>query len=288
MAVWNQGGQASLNLSTNSGFLDISFNLGLGQPGAPFCNSPSSTPPSRQRHRGPAQKERNRQRAARHQAAQSGEAPVTTASVETFPPVVISPPVVIAQPATTVPVTTFPPETVPNEIVTAPVTVSVSSIPPSVPSVAPSEDPSQQFQCNHCDFVNYESAVRNHMKIFHKPIQCRYCNFEHVSSESIKEHILSSHKSVPSPHVTHSLSKLPLQKKDFYYAHPPYDPKFAKCLLRGEGCIHIANKYFSTVKIVINHQPKVHKHIYTCNSCIKFITPEDQAGSPHLPVGNVI
>ena len=87
MSVWNQGGQASLNLSTNSGFIDISFNLRLGQPGTLFSNFPSSTPSSRQRHRGPGQKERNRQRAARHQAAQAGEAPVPTEPVETSPQV---------------------------------------------------------------------------------------------------------------------------------------------------------------------------------------------------------
>ena len=51
------------------------------------------------------------------------------------------------------------------------------------------------------------------------------------SSDSIKEHILSSHKSVPSPHVIHLLSKLPLQKKDFDYVHPPYDPKFTNYYL---------------------------------------------------------
>ena len=87
LSVWNQGGQASLNLSTNSGFIDISFNLRLGHPGALFSNSPSSTPSSRQRHCGPGQKERNRQRAARHQAAQAGEAPVPTEPVETSPQV---------------------------------------------------------------------------------------------------------------------------------------------------------------------------------------------------------
>ena len=38
----------------------------------------TSSAPSRQRHRRLAQKERDRQRAARHQAAQAGETPVTS------------------------------------------------------------------------------------------------------------------------------------------------------------------------------------------------------------------
>ena len=92
---------------------------------------------------------------------------------------------------------------------------------------------------------------------------------------------------VPPTHIQYSLLKLPLKKKDFDYAHPPYDPKFNKCLLRGEGCIHTATKYFSSVKVVINHQAKYHKNIYTCNYCIKFIPAEEKTSSPHLPVGNV-
>ena len=79
----------------------------------------------------------------------------------------------------------------------------------------------------------------------------------------------------------------PLQirsKKDFDYAHPPYDPKLTKCVLRGEGCKHTADNFFSSVKVAINHQTQDHKNIYTCCFCIKFVPPEESR-SPHKPVG---
>ena len=281
MAVWNQGGQASLNLSTNSGFIDISFNLRLGQPGAPFSNSPSSTPSSRQRHRGPGQKERNRQRAARHQAAQAGEAPVTTAPVETSPKVLITPPILKSPSPVTDPVETSSES---ESVSTTPVSAIASSISP-IPEVKAGH--TQYYKCHHCDFVNEESSVIFHMKTFHPLHLCKYCNFSNVSSDILKKHIQSAHMHVPPTHIQYSLLKLPLKKKDFDYAHPPYDPNFSKCLLRGEGCVHIASKYFSSVKVVINHQAQDHRNIYTCNSCIKFIPAEEQTSSPHLTVGNV-
>ena len=62
-------------------------------------------------------------------------------------------------------------------------------------------------------------------------------------------------------HIIYSLFKYPLKTNDFDFdfAHSPYDPKFTKCLLKGEGCIHTADKYFSSVKVVINHQAQDHK-----------------------------
>ena len=86
ISVWNHGGDASLNLTTSGSFIDISFNLLLGQLGTPFPNSPSSTPPMVGRHRGPAQKERDRQRAARHQATKTGRPTPTTATPVTSTP----------------------------------------------------------------------------------------------------------------------------------------------------------------------------------------------------------
>ena len=48
-----------------------------------FFNSPLSTPPHTvRRHRGPVQKERDRQRAAHHQATKTGQQPATTALEE--------------------------------------------------------------------------------------------------------------------------------------------------------------------------------------------------------------
>ena len=142
------------------------------------------------------------------------------------------------------------------------------------------------FKCDHCDFIGEsKSLVDKHMETIHKEIQCEYCELKILSVNSMKTHVQSAHPHKIIPQI-HSLQKLPLQKKDFDHG-PSYDTKFTKCLLRGEGCVLVSNKYFSSVKVVINRQAIVHKHIYTCNSCIKFIPPEDQAGSHHLPVGNV-
>ena len=44
------------------------------------------------------------------------------------------------------------------------------------------------------------------------------------------------------------------RKKDFDYAHPPYDPKFTKHLLRDEGCIHTGDKNFCSVNVGMHHQ----------------------------------
>ena len=87
MKFWSLGGDATLNLTTSGGTVKVEFNCTLGQPGAPHSLPPSSTPPftpppHRPRHRGPAARERNLLRAARHQAAQA-EAADQVSSVST-------------------------------------------------------------------------------------------------------------------------------------------------------------------------------------------------------------
>ena len=87
LQVWALGGTASLTLTTSNGQATVGFNCTLGLPGAPHSLSPSqpATPPRRQpRHRGPSEIERNRQRAARHQAA------MATASTTSSSPVTAS------------------------------------------------------------------------------------------------------------------------------------------------------------------------------------------------------
>jgi hypothetical protein len=77
MTVWALSGEASLNLFTIGGITTIGFNCTLGKPGAPHSlppstpSHPSSSTSRKPRHQGPAEKERNRLRAARHQAAQT-------------------------------------------------------------------------------------------------------------------------------------------------------------------------------------------------------------------------
>ena len=71
-----------------------------------------------------------------------------------------------------------------------------------------------------CDLVNVESSVRHHMSITPKPFQCEYCNLKNMFSDIMKTYIQSNHKNVPSTHITYSLFKYPLKKKDLDYAHP--------------------------------------------------------------------
>ena len=104
--IWALGGDASLNLSTHGGRATVSFNCTIGQPGAPHSLPPSHAPtppphppPHRPRHRGQAERDRNRLRAARHQAAQAE----ATAPVSSIPPVLLSEETVtIASPASVV------------------------------------------------------------------------------------------------------------------------------------------------------------------------------------------
>ena len=136
---WALGGEASLKLTTSGGEAKVEFNCTLGQPGAPHCLPPvpapsfPQPPPRRPRHRGPLEKERNRQRAARHQAAKATTSPVSPSSLGTaFPgPVTAS---VAPPPAFTVPV--------------------IPSNPPPTPSVA-LEEPSPTVEtlskCELCD-----------------------------------------------------------------------------------------------------------------------------------------
>ena len=81
--VWGSGGQSSLHLHTQDDKSTATLHIQLGppaapRPGAPDARSASHPPPPtsaspppppshscRPRHRGPAQRERNRQRAAR-------------------------------------------------------------------------------------------------------------------------------------------------------------------------------------------------------------------------------
>ena len=77
MQIWALNGDATLNLTTSGGTVNLDFKCNLGQPGAPHSPPPSAPPsppppaPRRPRHRGPAEREKNRLRAARHQAARA-------------------------------------------------------------------------------------------------------------------------------------------------------------------------------------------------------------------------
>ena len=77
ISVCGQGGEASMNLTTSAGMANVHLNCTLGHPGTPSLLFPlpspragPATPPRRPRYRGPAENEKNRLRAARHQATE--------------------------------------------------------------------------------------------------------------------------------------------------------------------------------------------------------------------------
>ena len=77
LGCWAVGGKATLSLNTQDGVTTITFSNTLsGHPEDPL-HPPPSPQRRRRRHRGPARKERDRQRVARHQAAQAGAPPAS-------------------------------------------------------------------------------------------------------------------------------------------------------------------------------------------------------------------
>ena len=305
ISVWRMGGNSSLHLTTSSGQVNIGFNLQLGHPDFPF--PPHSAPPfppsqptphfhpspsPRPRHRGPVQREKNRLRAALHQAAhrqtllagppstppppvtEQGSPPSPTSP--TTAPVVTSPTMVSAS----VPIVSLPADTPSVPVVTSPVLSTTSSAASAEPVKS-----APRFKCDYCDFKHEtEKLVINHMDSIHKELKCNYCGLKITSFSSMNTHIQSAHKKFQQPSSAYSLSMPPLHKQDFTYAHPPYEATFNKCLLRGIGCTGTAVKYFTSVKVVVNSQRENQKHIYTCESCMRYIPIEEQDSKPSRPV----
>ena len=154
ISVWGQGGEASLNLTTSAGSVNVQLNCTLGHPGAPYFFPPSSfpspppaPPPRRPRHRGPAEKEKNHLRAARYQAArtaaQASSKPSSSSSASTAS--VITPPL-------------------------TPPALQSSTLPDSAISTIASAVSS--FQCDKCDFKSStDHGVKIHIGHQHKNSQ---------------------------------------------------------------------------------------------------------------------
>ena len=142
------------------------------------------------------------------------------------------------------------------------------------------------FKCEHCDFNNEsEQNMVDHVESTHIELTCNHCGIKITSINSMNTHIQSAHKKFTQPSSAYSLAMPPLHKQDFTFAHPPYEASFKKCLLRGVGCTGTAVKYFTSVKVVVNSQPVNQKHIYTCQSCLKYIPIEEQNSKLSRPVG---
>ena len=157
LSVWSLGGEASLNLTTRDGLATVKFNCTLGHPCAIHSLPPSPTPsptparpPHRPRHRGPSERERNKQRAARHQEARTAALASSSPSSGTGS--------VIDSPSP------FP-ETGSAD--------KRSGATDSVTKTTESEaDTSIQFQCDKCNFTsNSDHGVKVHKGTKHKETQ---------------------------------------------------------------------------------------------------------------------
>ena len=178
LSVWAHGGKASLNLSTSDGFVTVGFNCTLGHPGAPhsipaFSHPPSPPtfptpspppphPPRRPRHRGPSERERNRLRAARHQAARvEATAPDISASSATAS--VVS----AASAQSTDTRTDSSPASTAS--VSKRVLVAKTSDPEEEPDIAVNLVSSIDFKCDQCDYCNIsEKGLAQHKRMKHR------------------------------------------------------------------------------------------------------------------------
>ena len=84
LGIWAVRGQATLSLTTQDGVTTVTFSHSLsGHPEDPLHPPPAAPRRRRRRrHRGPARRERDRQRAVRHQAALAGVPPASPTSVK--------------------------------------------------------------------------------------------------------------------------------------------------------------------------------------------------------------
>ena len=113
--VWDLGEDASLHLETTKGHATMAFTCKLGPPSAPHPNPtfpPPTPPPWPRHHRGPAQREKNRRRAASYQASKRAAAtavtspttlPTTASVVTSSTPTITS---IVSTPSITAPVIT--------------------------------------------------------------------------------------------------------------------------------------------------------------------------------------
>ena len=130
----------------------MAFNVSLGNPGSAF-SSPSSSV-RRQRHRGPADKEKSRQRAAAHQAAADGGEPAVSAGHQETLGRATSPPATDPVPPPPAP-PIIPPLSIPTTSTTVPVMT------PTFETVAARSE--KVFNCDLCTAVlDNEAGLKIH------------------------------------------------------------------------------------------------------------------------------
>ena len=147
LGVWAVRGEASLSLNTKDGVTTITFSHSLsGHPEDPLHPPPAPTgAPAqrrrRRRHRGPARRERDRQRAARHQAAMACAPPA-------------SPPMASSPAATSTP----------EHLGDSGIGLGRSGVDTLTISTSDEKTQEQLFDCNICgETFQTEDALKTHM-----------------------------------------------------------------------------------------------------------------------------
>ena len=204
MRVWDLGEDASLHLETTKGHVTMAFSCKLGPPSAPhpIPNFPPPPPATvKPHHRGPAQREKNRQRAALYQASkvvQKAAAPVvtsslstpTTASVVTTPTSTTSVPVVVSSPSLTTPETTSSSNS-PGKTSTPP-TPTGPVFGPHLPflwraAMLPKDE--LPMKCDKCQYSNDSMVkLKAHRKKKHRLWECLRCDETCHNERSFFDH----------------------------------------------------------------------------------------------------
>ena len=186
ISVWAIGGDASLNLTTKGGFTTIGFNCTIGVPGAhhslpptpPSAPSFPPPPPRRPRHRGPAELERNKQRAARHQATKAAshrDMSCTTSVADSVSDTIAPTPVITAP------------------VITPAVTPRLTSDKGTQSESFPTEpvmDNLDNTKCDQCDFISKSSnGLKIHTRNRHRISQIDGHNEDSESEEIIEKEL---------------------------------------------------------------------------------------------------
>ena len=220
LKVWDLGEDASLHLETTQGHVTMAFSCKLGLPSAPHPNPTFPPPPSakvKPHHRGPAQREKNRQRAALYQAAKVVQKPAapavtsslsapTTVSVVNTHPAPITAPVITPSPT---PVTTSAPVVACSPSITTPVSISSPVATPTTltgpvfgPSIPFSFHTAYLFnhtelplECDKCQFsCMLLREMQDHRKEKHRLWECSRCGDSFINQQSFDEHGRGSRK----------------------------------------------------------------------------------------------
>ena len=220
LAVCSLGGTATLTYTTTNGNTKATFDVGLGYLG----------PPRPPRHRGPAARERGRQRAACHQAAQA--APSTTSPPAATTPGALVAPLHTAQEESTAPVDP------------APVTFASIVAKPAAPA-------DKSHKCCQCSYSSKtEAGLKIHVGKTHKRLESAPAPATPPPAPSTP----APPPATPAPVVR--------PRKSMYYhpkdTCPPHTPPPPKCKRCGEATTWLASRIKTN---------KAWLHEFACHTC---------------------